>query len=86
MKEIDGQSVIVADHEVMACVESRERPQALIQGIDLLAPLRTGAEAQKAHDVVRKVSPAVEADRSLAPDIEAVARLIDKGCFSAILR
>src|SRR5271156_5486125 len=56
------------------------------QGIDLLAPLRTGAEAQKAHDVVRKVSPPVEADRSLAPDIEAVARLIDKGSFSAILR
>jgi histidine ammonia-lyase len=56
------------------------------QGIDLLAPLRTGAEAQKAHDIVRKVSSAVEADRSLAPDIEAVARLIDKGSFSAILR
>ena len=56
------------------------------QGIDLLAPLRTGTEAQKAHDIVRKVSPAVEADRSLAPDIEAVARFIDKGSFSAILR
>jgi len=56
------------------------------QGIDLLAPLRTGAEAQKAHDIVRKVSPTVEADRSLASDIEAVARLIDKGSFSAILR
>jgi histidine ammonia-lyase len=56
------------------------------QGIDLLAPLRTGAEAQKAHDIVRTVSPTVEADRSLASDIEAVARLIDKGSFSAILR
>jgi histidine ammonia-lyase len=56
------------------------------QGIDLLAPLRTGAEAQKAHDIVRKVSPPVEADRSLASDIAAVARLIDKGSFSAVLR
>jgi histidine ammonia-lyase len=56
------------------------------QGIDLLAPLRTGAEAQKAHDIVRKVSAAVDVDRSLSPDIEAVASLIHKGSFSAILR
>ena len=39
------------------------------QGIDLLAPLRTGAEAQKAYDIVRAVSAMVDADRSLAPDI-----------------
>jgi histidine ammonia-lyase len=55
------------------------------QGIDLLAPLRTGPEAQKAHDIVRKVSVEVAADRSLAPDIEAVASLVHKGSFSAIL-
>jgi histidine ammonia-lyase len=56
------------------------------QGIDLLAPLRTGTEAQKAHELVRKVSATVEADRSLSADIQAVAQLVDKGSFSSMLR
>jgi len=56
------------------------------QGLDLLAPLRTGPEAQKAYDSVRSASAFVEADRSLSTDIESVARLINEGKFSAILR
>src|SRR6202162_1665151 len=56
------------------------------QGLDLLAPLRTGPEAQKAYHAVRSTSAFVEADRSLSADIEAVARLIDEGKFAAILR
>jgi histidine ammonia-lyase len=56
------------------------------QGIDLLAPLRTGAEAQKAYDAVRSASSFVEVDRSLSADIEAVARLVAQGTFCAILR
>jgi histidine ammonia-lyase len=56
------------------------------QGIDLLAPLRTGAEAQKAYDAVRSASSFVEVDRSLSADIEAVARLVALGTFCAILR
>ena len=56
------------------------------QGIDLLAPLRTGAEAQKAYDAVRLASSFVEVDRSLSADIEAVARLVAEGTFCAILR
>jgi histidine ammonia-lyase len=56
------------------------------QGLDLLAPLRTGPEAQKAYDAVRSTSAFVEADRSLSADIEAVARLIDEGKFAAVLR
>jgi histidine ammonia-lyase len=55
------------------------------QGLDLLAPLRTGPDAQKAHDVVRSASPFVEADRSLSADIESVARLIHEGKLAAIL-
>jgi len=55
------------------------------QGLDLLAPLRTGPEAQKAYDSVRSASAFVEADRSLSGDIESVARLISEGKFSAIL-
>ncbi|MGB0035271.1 MAG: histidine ammonia-lyase [Candidatus Acidiferrales bacterium] len=59
---------------------------AACQGIDLLAPLRTGKEAQKAYSLVRAKSKMVEADRSLAPDIDAVALEISKASFSNLLR
>ena len=52
---------------------SRSNLLAACQGIDLLAPLRPGPETRKAYDIVRALSPAGDADRSLAPDIEAVA-------------
>jgi histidine ammonia-lyase len=56
------------------------------QGLDLLAPLRTGAEAHKAYEIVRAQSKMVDADRSLAPDIRAVGRRITDGAFSELLR
>ncbi len=56
------------------------------QGIDLLAPLQTGALAKKAYEAVRAKSPKVIEDRSLAQDIEAVAALVAEGAFLAILR
>ena len=59
---------------------------AACQGIDLLAPLATGAQAAKAQAIVRAESKMVEADRSLAPEIRAVERRIAAGDFSAILR
>ena len=59
---------------------------AACQGIDLLAPLRTGAEAQNACELVRSVSPRVDADRSLAADIKAVAKLIADAAFQKLLR
>jgi len=59
---------------------------AACQGIDLLAPLRTGAEAQKAYDLVRSVSPALDADRPLAPDMNRVASLISTASFQKLLR
>ena len=49
---------------------SRSNLLAACQGIDLLSPLRTGPETRKAYDIVRALSNAVDADRSLAPDIE----------------
>jgi histidine ammonia-lyase len=58
---------------------------AACQGIDLLAPLRPGPETRKAYDLVRTISKKVDADRSLAPDIEAVAEMIGAGKLSAIL-
>ncbi len=59
---------------------------AACQGIDLLAPLRTGAGAQKACELVRSVAAGVEADRSLAADIAAVAQLAAAGAFPKLLR
>jgi histidine ammonia-lyase len=59
---------------------------AACQGIDLLAPLRTGAQAAKAQAIVRAESKMVEADRSLAPDIRAVEQRIAAGAFSEIVR
>jgi histidine ammonia-lyase len=59
---------------------------AACQGIDLLAPLRTGTEAQKAYEIVRSISKMVESDRSLAPDMGALEGAIAAGKFSALLR
>lgn len=59
---------------------------AACQGIDLLAPLATGAQAARAQAMVRAESKMVDADRSLAPDIRAVERRIAAGDFSKILR
>lgn len=55
------------------------------QGIDFLTPLRTGTEAQRAYDLVRSVSPRVDADRALAPDIAAVSTVISNGALSRLL-
>jgi histidine ammonia-lyase len=59
---------------------------AACQGIDLLAPLQTGAEAEKARELVRSAVGKYTEDRPHAPDIAAVARLIAAGDFSALLR
>jgi histidine ammonia-lyase len=55
------------------------------QGIDLLAPLRTGTLAAKAQALVRNKSPKVIEDRPLAPDIEVISALIETSAFSALL-
>jgi len=56
------------------------------QGIDLLAPLKTGARAQNAYDRVRAVSKPVVQDRSLSGEIEALAELVGSGEIGEILR
>jgi histidine ammonia-lyase len=55
------------------------------QGIDLLAPLQTGALAQQAYDAVRAVSVKVTEDRALAPDINTVSELISSHFFANLL-
>ncbi len=58
---------------------------AACQGIDLLAPLRTGLAAESAMKLVRSVAPTLESDRPLAPEIEAVATLVRDGKFAGII-
>jgi len=55
------------------------------QGIDLLAPLQTGALARKAYDAVRAQSAKIVEDRSLTTDIELIAARIADAAFSSIL-
>jgi histidine ammonia-lyase len=55
------------------------------QGIDLLAPLKTGELATEAYAAVRAKSPKVTEDRPLAPDINAVSALIDSDLFAKLL-
>jgi histidine ammonia-lyase len=55
------------------------------QGIDLLAPLKTGTLAGKAQAAVREKSAKVVEDRPLAPDIEVISAAVAAGTFSALL-
>jgi histidine ammonia-lyase len=55
------------------------------QGIDLLAPLQTGKLAKKAYQAIRAASPKVTADRSLAPDIDAIAQIVASSTIARIL-
>lgn len=55
------------------------------QGIDLLAPLKTGTLAQKAYEAVRAKSAKVAEDRSLAGEIEEIAALIESGVFARLV-
>ena len=55
------------------------------QGIDLLAPLKTGTLATKAYEAVRSKSRMLSVDRTLAPDIEAISALIADSAIAAVL-
>jgi histidine ammonia-lyase len=67
-------------------VENLERVIAVellcaAQGIDFRRPLRAGEGVEQAHAIIRQLVPKREADRMLAPDVEAVAGAIRKGFF-----
>jgi histidine ammonia-lyase len=52
---------------------------AAAQGIEFLRPLKSSAVVEGVLQLVRKVSPAMMLDRSLAPDIELVHQLVVQG-------
>ncbi len=81
------------DHVSMACHGARRLLQmtenlfgiigiealTAVQGIEFRAPLATSVELQKAMAAVRAVSPTIEVDRYLAPDLEKASTLIAHG-------
>jgi histidine ammonia-lyase len=53
------------------------------QAVEFLAPLQPGLGVRAAHDHIRSLSPRLDDDRPLAPDIEAVADSIRDGSLIA---
>jgi histidine ammonia-lyase len=53
------------------------------QAIDLLAPLTTSRALERVHARVRSIVPRLAGDRPPAPDIEAIATLIEDGSLEA---
>ncbi len=54
---------------------------AAAQGIEFHHPQQSSAPLENVIEQIRAVSPKYERDRSLAPDIEKVAAMIDSGHF-----
>lgn len=54
---------------------------AAAEGLEFRRPLKGGIGVEQAYERVRKISPAVEADRSMSPDIAHVAAAIRDGVF-----
>ncbi len=54
---------------------------AAAEGLEFRRPLKSGAGVEDAYAHVRKISPAVDADRSLSSDIALVAAAIRDGVF-----
>jgi histidine ammonia-lyase len=59
---------------------------AAAQALDFLAPLKPGKRAQQAIEAIRKVSPRMEHDRSLASDFAKVAEVIARGEIAEVLK
>ena len=58
---------------------------AAAQALDFVAPLNTGPRGQKAYQVIRAVSPAMEKDRVMYEDFARIASVIADGKISDAL-
>lgn len=56
------------------------------QGVDFRRPLRSSEAVEMAHERVRSLIPFYDQDRYFAPDIEAIAGLIEQGKLSDLVR
>ncbi|HEY3628661.1 MAG TPA: histidine ammonia-lyase [Terracidiphilus sp.] len=71
-------------------VENVERIVAIelmcaAQAIEFRRPLKSSPQLEQVHDAVRAVVPRLEQDRTLAPDIDALAGAVKLGKFNAWL-
>ena len=69
-------------------VENVERIVAIelmcaAQALEFRRPLQSSAQLERMHAAVRAVVPRLEQDRTLAPDIDALAAAVRKGAFNA---
>ena len=58
---------------------------AAAQGIDFHRPMQTSPQLEAAHALVRARVAHLDADRMLAPDIEALTDLVDSGAFRTMV-
>jgi histidine ammonia-lyase len=68
-------------------VENAERVVAIelmcaAQGLEFRRPLRASREVERAHAAVRAILPRLHQDRTLAPEIEALAAALKTGAFN----
>jgi histidine ammonia-lyase len=54
---------------------------AAAEGLEFRRPLKGGAGVENAYQQVRKISPPVDADRSMSADIARMAAAIRDGVF-----
>ena len=52
------------------------------QALEFRRPLKASREVEHAHQAIRALVPRLEQDRTLAPDIEALAAAIRTGAFN----
>ncbi len=58
---------------------------AAAQGVEFHRPLRSSSPIEAAHAAIREVAAPWDADRAMAPDIEAAKRLVEKGRFANLV-
>ena len=56
---------------------------AAAEGIEFRRPLKAGAGVEQAYERVRSISEAVDADRSMSPDIASIAAAIREGVIDS---
>ncbi len=73
---------IVEDAERIVAVEL----MCAAQGLEFRKPLRPSREVERAYAAVRAVVPRLEQDRTLSPEIEALAAAVRSGAFESWCR
>ena len=58
---------------------------AAAQGLEYRAPLQPGKGVQQAHDIVRRSSPPLTADRAMSNEVQQLAQNIRTGEFDSLL-